>query len=72
MLLHQACGQHCSVWHRGVLLLKSTIPGAHVVDGLSCEKSYGGLGGAQRGTGAGPHHDEQGGLAFWETGVLRC
>ena len=30
------------------------------------------FGGAQRVTGAGPHHDEQGGLAFLETGTLRC
>ena len=39
---------------------------------LSCEKSYVAFGGAQRVTGAGPHHDEQGGLAFLETGTLRC
>ena len=54
------------------LPFKSAIPGAHVVHGLSYKKSCGGFGGAQRGTGAGPYHDEQGGVAFLETGTLRC
>ena len=31
--LHQSCGQHCDVRHRGVLPVKSTILSAHVVHG---------------------------------------
>ena len=64
------CGQHCAVGHRGVLPFESTIPSAHVVHGLPCEKSCGGFGGAQRSTGGDPHLDEQEGLAFLETGTF--
>ena len=47
---------------------KSTIPSAHVVHGLLSKKSHGGFGSTQESSRTGPHHVQQGGFAFLETG----
>ena len=41
VLLHWSCGQHSSIWNRGLLSLESTVPIAHVAGDLSGQESDG-------------------------------
>ena len=58
MLLHWSCGQHSSIWNRGLLSLESTVSIAYVAGDLSSQEGDG------RGSG------ERKRSAFLEIGTL--
>ena len=70
VILHWSCGQHSSIWNRGLLSLESTVPIAYVAGNLTGQEGDGRGSGEKGRSWARPHNVQQGGTAFLEIGTV--